>query len=53
MKQVYFDNAATTQMHEDVIDAMALSMKNNYGNPSQHIVLVGKLSQLLNVLENK
>lgn len=34
MKQVYFDNAATTQMHEDVIDAMALSMKNSYGNPS-------------------
>ena len=34
MKQVYFDNAATTQMHEDVIEAMALSMKNSYGNPS-------------------
>ena len=34
MKQVYFDNAATTQMHEDVIDTMALSMKNSYGNPS-------------------
>ena len=52
MKQVYFDNAATTQMHEDVIEAMASSMKIVMAI-LQHIVLVGKLSQPLKVLENK
>lgn len=34
MKQVYFDNAATTFMYEEVIDVMMDSMKNNFGNPS-------------------
>lgn len=34
MKQVYFDNAATTQIREEVINSMAGVMKNNYGNPS-------------------
>lgn len=32
--RVYFDNAATTQMHPDVITEMVEIMKNNYGNPS-------------------
>ena len=34
MKQVYFDNAATTQIRSEVIDAMTDSLKNNYGNAS-------------------
>ena len=34
MKQVYFDNAATTQMREEVVDKMAKVMKEVYGNPS-------------------
>ncbi|MFY7671721.1 cysteine desulfurase family protein [Tenacibaculum sp. MEBiC06402] len=34
MKQVYFDNAATTYMYDEVINVMADSMKNNIGNPS-------------------
>ncbi|WP_282136066.1 cysteine desulfurase family protein [Seonamhaeicola maritimus] len=34
MKTVYFDNAATTQMREEVITSMAEVMQNNYGNPS-------------------
>lgn len=34
MKKVYFDNAATTPLHPEVIDEMADCMKNNYGNPS-------------------
>ena len=34
MKQVYFDSAATTQMHEEVINSMAKAMKDCYGNPS-------------------
>lgn len=34
MKQVYFDNAATTQMREEVVNRMAEVMKNVYGNPS-------------------
>ncbi len=34
MKQVYFDNAATTQMREEVVNRMAEVMRNVYGNPS-------------------
>src|SRR5690606_7363128 len=34
MQKVYLDNAATTPMHPEVIDAMADCMRNIYGNPS-------------------
>ena len=34
MKKIYFDNAATTQMSDDVIAAISEVMKNNFGNPS-------------------
>ncbi len=34
MKPVYFDNAATTQIREEVIEAMTENMKINYGNAS-------------------
>ena len=34
MKSVYFDNAATTPMREEVIIAIAEVMRANYGNPS-------------------
>ncbi|WP_299625054.1 cysteine desulfurase family protein [uncultured Tenacibaculum sp.] len=34
MKKVYFDNAATTPMLKEVVDVMAKSMMENYGNPS-------------------
>ncbi|APY11999.1 cysteine desulfurase [Seonamhaeicola sp. S2-3] len=34
MKPVYFDNAATTQIREEVITSMRSVMENNYGNPS-------------------
>lgn len=34
MKQVYFDNAATTQVRDEVINRMTDVIKNNYGNPS-------------------
>ncbi|TNJ42165.1 cysteine desulfurase [Tamlana fucoidanivorans] len=34
MKQVYFDNSATTPMRDEVIHAMAHVMKEGYGNPS-------------------
>lgn len=34
MKKVYFDNAATTQIREEVVDKMAGVMKEVYGNPS-------------------
>ncbi|MBP7272612.1 MAG: cysteine desulfurase [Saprospiraceae bacterium] len=33
-KRVYFDNAATTPICQDVIAAMLDVMENNYGNPS-------------------
>ncbi len=34
MKKVYFDNAATTQLREEVINAITKVLKNEYGNPS-------------------
>ena len=34
MQRVYFDNAATTPMSEEVIDAMLPMLRNQYGNPS-------------------
>lgn len=34
MKNVYFDNAATTKMLPEVIEVMMQSMQENYGNPS-------------------
>src|SRR5690606_32482607 len=34
MKTVYFDNAATTQMRPEVIEAMVNAMQTTYGNPS-------------------
>ncbi|RKE94738.1 cysteine desulfurase family protein [Ichthyenterobacterium magnum] len=34
MKQVYFDNAATTQMRNEVVECMTKVMINNFGNAS-------------------
>ena len=34
MKSVYLDNAATTQIDPEVIDAMTEVLRDCYGNPS-------------------
>ena len=34
MKSVYLDNAATTQIRDEVVDKMFEIAKSNYGNPS-------------------
>lgn len=34
MEKIYLDNAATTPILDEVIDAMVAVMKTNYGNPS-------------------
>ncbi len=34
MSKIYFDNAATTPISNDVVDIMTQVMKNNFGNPS-------------------
>lgn len=34
MRKVYFDSAATTQVRDEVIDAMHIALKEYYGNPS-------------------
>lgn len=34
MKKVYFDNAATTQLRNEVVDTMAEVLRTEFGNPS-------------------
>lgn|SRR5690554_1363964 len=34
MKQIYLDNASTTELRDEVIEAMTDVLKNNFGNPS-------------------
>ena len=34
MKEIYFDNSATTQMSEGAAAKMAEVIRNHYGNPS-------------------
>lgn len=34
MKKIYLDNAATTSLRTEVIDAMIYTMQNDFGNPS-------------------
>lgn len=34
MRRIYLDNAATTKMHQEVIDEMVDCLQNTYGNPS-------------------
>ncbi len=34
MKQIYLDNASTTQIRDEVIETMTDVLKNNFGNPS-------------------
>ena len=34
MNNIYFDNAATTQIDQSVIDLMNSIMSNHYGNPN-------------------
>ena len=34
MERIYFDNAATTPPAPEVVEAMLLALKNDFGNPS-------------------
>ena len=34
MKNIYFDNAATTKLDDEVLKEMLPYLKDNYGNPS-------------------
>ena len=45
MKTIYLDNAATTQIDEEVIEEIHSSMRGNFGNPSSFINLEEKQNQ--------
>ena len=49
MKNVYFDNAATTQIRDEVTQCISDVLKNEYGNPSSTHA-IGRSSKSL--LEN-
>lgn len=34
MKDIYFDNASTTRVNDEVLDLMIYTLSNNFGNPS-------------------
>ena len=34
MSTIYLDNAATTKVRDEIVDAMSTIIKNEYGNPS-------------------
>lgn len=44
--EIYFDNAATTRVNEEVAEVMAKSLKENYGNPSS-VYKIGRESKKL------
>lgn len=46
--QVYFDNGATTQPFDEVVEIVAQTMKNNFGNPSSAHSLGLKAEKALN-----
>jgi cysteine desulfurase len=47
MKELYFDNASTTQVREEVISAINEVMAKNYGNPSSGHVVGDKASKIM------
>ncbi|MGX9986836.1 cysteine desulfurase family protein [Soonwooa purpurea] len=53
MEKVYLDNAATTPLNEEVIDAMVGVLRNNYGNPSSTHSLGQEAKTLLEEVRRK
>lgn len=51
--EVYLDNAATTMPYDEVINAVAFNMKNNFANPSAKHLLGLKAERLLNESREK
>ena len=52
-REVYLDNAATTEMYPEVIEAMTLCLKNNYGNPSSLYRLGDTSRNMMNEARDK
>lgn len=51
--EVYFDNGATTKPYDEVIEAVADTMRNNFGNPSSAHGLGLKAERKLNECRDK
>ena len=50
--EVYFDNAATTRVRDEVVDEISDLLKNCFGILHQLIPLVDLLNHILKDLEN-
>jgi cysteine desulfurase len=48
MKQIYLDNAATTKMKKEVIEAMKVYLDNEYGNPNANYPFANNPKKAIN-----
>lgn len=51
MDTIYLDNAATTPIHDEVLQAMLPYLKQNFGNPSTTYSIGRTAKAAINLLE--
>ena len=51
MKGIYFDNASTTKINDEVLNTIVHALSNNFGNPSSTHQLGQNAKSLLKIQE--